>query len=100
MLDRVIEACKKASSYTSQREKTSIRVAVLTPADDPIVEVFQNRCDILEGPEQDVLTRYRMALDRYESDYVVRITGDCPLIPPYMISRLISLAVTHLKVTP
>lgn len=95
MLDRVIEACKKAATYTAQREKTSIRVAVLTPEGDPIVEVFGNRCDIVEGPEQDVLTRYRMALDRYESDYVVRITGDCPMIPPYVISRIVSLAAQH-----
>ena len=95
MLDRVIEACKKAAAYTSSRENAGIRVAVLTPVDDPIVEVFQNRCPIVEGPEHDVLTRYRIALDKFESDYVVRITGDCPMIPPYMISRLISLAVNH-----
>ncbi len=95
MLDRVIEACKKAATYSGSREHLAIRVAVLTPVDDLIVEVFQGRCDIVQGPEQDVLTRYRMALDKYDSDYVVRITGDCPLIPPYMISRLISLAVSH-----
>jgi spore coat polysaccharide biosynthesis protein SpsF (cytidylyltransferase family) len=95
MLDRVIEACKKAAAYSGSRENLALRVVVLTPVGDPIVDVFQGRCDIVEGPEQDVLTRYRMALDRYDSDFVVRITGDCPLIPPYMISRLISLAVGH-----
>lgn len=95
MLDRVIEACKKAASYSSQREKLAFRVVVVTPAGDPIVDVFQNRCDIVEGPEADVLARYRMALDRYDSDLVVRITGDCPLIPPYMISRIVSLAAQH-----
>lgn len=95
MLDRVIEACKKAASYTVQRENLAIKVAVLTAVDDPIIGVFSSRCDIMEGPEEDVLTRYRMALDKYASDYVVRITGDCPMIPPYMISRLISLAVSH-----
>ncbi len=95
MLDRVIEACKKAAVYSGARESLSIRVAVLTPVDDPIVDVFRGRCDILQGPEQDVLTRYRMALDRYDADFVVRITGDCPMIPPYMISRLVSLAVAN-----
>ncbi len=95
MLDRVIEACKKSAVYTAQRDNVAIRVVVLTPVDDPIVEVFRDRCDIVEGPEHDVLTRYRMALDRYESDYVVRVTGDCPMIPPYVISRHISLAVKH-----
>ncbi len=91
MLDRVIETCKKASSYINNNTPTRTRVVVLTPHNDPIVEEFKDRCEIIEGPEFDVLTRYVQALDTYKAGAVVRITGDCPLIPSWIISKLITL---------
>lgn len=95
MLDWVIERCKKAANYLNKKDGISTRIAVLTPFSDPIIREFSSRCDIVEGPHLDVLGRYKIALDHYKTDYVVRITGDCPMIPPYMITRMISLAVTN-----
>lgn len=95
MLDHVIENCKKAATYVAKREKIFARVAVLTPEGDPIAVAFQNRCDIVQGPSHDVLARYLMAQDRFGPDVMIRITGDCPLIPNYVISRVIALAVQN-----
>ncbi len=95
MLDHVIDACAKAASYLHRKDRIQCTVAVLTPEKDPIADAFANRCDIYEGPGQDVLARYAEAANFYKPDYVVRITGDCPLIPSYVISRIVSLAVQH-----
>lgn len=92
MLDHVIEACKRAASYIVKKERVSARVAVLTPDGDPIATAFANRCDIVQGPEKDVLARYILALDEYEPDLVVRVTGDCPMLPSRVISRMMGLA--------
>lgn len=95
MLDHVIESCKKASSYVHKKEGIYAKVVVLTPDDDPIAKIFASRCDIVEGPTSDVLARYLMAVEKYAPDLVVRITGDCPLIPSYIIARTISTAYQH-----
>lgn len=92
MLDHVIDACKRAASYAGKGGHVSARVVLLTPDDDPIATAFANRCDIVEGPMDDVLSRYIVAVEKYRPDLVVRITGDCPLIPNYIISRMIALA--------
>jgi len=44
---------------------------------------------IHRGPEHDVLTRYLDCCERFALTDVVRITGDCPLIDPAVIDRLI-----------
>jgi spore coat polysaccharide biosynthesis protein SpsF len=41
------------------------------------------------GPEHDVLARYLDCCERFALTDVVRITGDCPLIDPAVIDRLI-----------
>lgn len=94
LLDRVIESCKKGAINVKQSSKGAVRaqVVVLTPYKDEIAKEFENRCDIIEGPELDVLKRYRIASDQLSPEYMVRITGDCPLLPPFIISKLITLA--------
>lgn len=94
MLDRVIDSCKKAGMYLGKKNRSlCIRIAVLTPENDAIVNEFRSRCEIVEGPENDVLKRYHMAASRFNPDWIVRITGDCPLIPPYIISKTLNLAI-------
>lgn len=95
MLDRVIDNCKKAGLFISKKSYNNslrVRIAVLTPFNDPIVNEFKSRCEIVEGPEDDVLARYAEADRRYNPNYIVRVTGDCPLLPPFVISKLIKLA--------
>lgn len=48
--------------------------------DDVLCEAASRRgVDLVRGSEQDVLERLLIAIDRHEPDYVVRITGDCPV---------------------
>lgn len=70
-------------------------VATSTAAgDDPIAEKTLSwpSVGLIRGPEQDVLGRYALALDRTPAEYFVRITSDCPLIDPQVIDEVICLA--------
>lgn len=96
MLDHVIDACKRAAQYSNKytyKKNYTVSVALLIPEGDSIKRGFAGSCDIVEGPEFDVLTRFAVAANHYNPDYICRITGDCPLIPSYVISKHISLAV-------
>lgn len=42
------------------------------------------------GDEKDVLDRYYQAAKRFKIDPIVRVTGDCPVIDPKVIDRLIN----------
>lgn len=94
LLDHVIDACKKAALYSNKftdKKGFGVDVALLIPYDDPIKDSFE--CEMIEGPELDVLKRYHIGSEYYKPDYICRITGDCPLIPPYIITKHVSLAV-------
>lgn len=45
--------------------------------------------EIFIGSENDVLDRFYKCAEKYSFDVIVRITADCPLIPPYEIDRTI-----------
>ena len=94
LLQHVINACNKAAEYHnkhSHKTRSFVNVAVLVPTNDEIVGRF-SRSLILEGSENDVLSRYYDAATKMDSSYIVRVTGDCPLIPPYLISKFIKTA--------
>jgi spore coat polysaccharide biosynthesis protein SpsF len=95
MLLHVIDAARSAVRYLGRERRLSpvVDAAVLTPYDDPIAEGFWRYCDIKQGPEHDVLTRYHEAGRRH--DFIVRLTGDCPLIPDYLIVKMIKSALVN-----
>ena len=45
---------------------------------------------IYRGSENNVLSRYFGAAKKFKSDIIVRITSDCPLIDPFMLTRIIN----------
>jgi spore coat polysaccharide biosynthesis protein SpsF len=95
-IDRVIDVCKKSAAHMTNysKIKCTTSVALLVPEGD---EVGKGRADVLriEGGEDDVLGRYAMAQEKYNPDFMVRITGDCPLHDPRIISKHISVCVGH-----
>lgn len=46
---------------------------------------------VVEGPEADVLARVLWAAEQTQADVIVRLTGDCPLIDPFLADRLLRL---------
>jgi spore coat polysaccharide biosynthesis protein SpsF len=67
-------------------------VATSTDAsDDPLAEVLvAEGIAVARGPLDDVLGRFLLAAGPYKPDWVVRLTGDCPLTDPALIDRLVS----------
>ncbi len=65
-------------------------------SDDPIAAwCSENGVPCVRGNESDVLTRYLEALEIHPSEIVVRITGDCPLMDPAIIDRLVTTLKEH-----
>ena len=46
------------------------------------------------GSEEDVLSRFLGAAQQFKSDLIIRISGDCPLIDPFVVDDIVNL---HLK---
>lgn len=95
MLSHVVERCKESQKYQNaftHMNGIGVHVVVLCPWDDPIKKDFGNQYQIIEGPEDDVLGRYQLCAEKLSADYIVRITSDCPLISPYVITKMIKVA--------
>ncbi|MEW6008460.1 MAG: aminotransferase class III-fold pyridoxal phosphate-dependent enzyme [Candidatus Omnitrophota bacterium] len=85
MLWHVVERTQRAKSVNLVVLATSTNVL-----DDPIEEFAKkNNLNIFRGSEEDVLDRYYRAAKKFKADIVVRITGDCPLIPPEIIDKVV-----------
>lgn len=65
-----------------------IIATTLNPADDKIVAAATVPC--FRGSEVDVLDRYYQTAKEFSADVVVRVTGDCPLIDPKIVDRMIA----------
>jgi spore coat polysaccharide biosynthesis protein SpsF (cytidylyltransferase family) len=75
------------------RRVDEVVVATSTvPTDDPL-ERFCSQAGIpvFRGSENDVLDRVYQAAREHRADAVVRVTGDCPLIDPDVINRVLEL---------
>jgi spore coat polysaccharide biosynthesis protein SpsF (cytidylyltransferase family) len=89
MIEHVLSSAGRAAGYinrTKTKETISTSVVLLIPKDDPIKEHFPDEI-IHEGSETNVFSRYFEAMEKFKADYVVRVTGDCPLIIPTIISK-------------
>jgi spore coat polysaccharide biosynthesis protein SpsF len=75
------------------RSKLVNEIVVATtddPADDRIAQFCDdNRMLCFRGSQFDVLDRYYQTAKTHQSDIIVRITADCPLIDPRMIDDVI-----------
>ena len=98
ILSHVVDQAKSAKSHVERpTHKMAVicGVAVLYPTKDiEIRDAFSN-CGALmiDGDENDVLSRYVKAQEITQADYVVRLTSDCPLVLDFIISKHINVAV-------
>lgn len=78
MIDRVIERAQRCLSIDG------VIIATSTNASDDVLadHCRSNGVHVVRGSENDVLSRYALAAEKFRCEYVVRITSDCPLIDP------------------
>ena len=61
------------------------------PRNDPLTKYVQELgYAIFRGSEDDVLDRYYQAAKEVGADSVLRITGDCPLVDPVIVDKVIT----------
>lgn len=99
VIDHVIDACKNAAEYInrySYTNKTTVGVYVLVPRGDPLKQILSSMEErVIEGSETDVLSRYVNLQKETNSQFIVRITADCPLVPPFLIFKCINVAIKN-----
>ena len=87
MLELQIERVKACETIDKIVVVTSI-----SSEDQAVVEFCkQLAVDVFCGNLENVLDRFYQAARQYKPDYIVRLTGDCPLIDPTVIDALIRL---------
>jgi spore coat polysaccharide biosynthesis protein SpsF (cytidylyltransferase family) len=101
VLHHIINKANKTAAYMNknvERFGADIKTALLIPeGDKEIISKYKDMIKIYEGPETNVFGRYYNAMQETESDFIVRITGDCPLLPPFYISRHIRIAIERIE---
>ena len=85
MLAHLIERLKHAKKIDQ------IIIATSNKQTDDTVAQIAEACGVscYRGSEADVLSRYLEAAEKYKVDIIVRITGDCPLVDPFIVDELI-----------
>lgn len=73
---------------------------VVATTNDPLDDVIVDHCDSkgiawFRGPEDNVMQRALQAADNYNSDIIVDITADCPLVDPEHITRIVRTLVAN-----
>ena len=81
--------------YRTQRAKTLDETIVATTTnqeDDAIVDYCRKHdVRVFRGDAHDVLQRYARASVFADASTIVRITGDCPMIDPFLIDHAVTL---------
>ena len=74
--------------------KTINEIVVATsvhPSDDLLVEFLENhKVRVVRGPLEDVLSRFQLVLTNIACTALIRLTGDCPLVMPEIIDKMVS----------
>jgi len=64
---------------------------------DPLEKVVKDfGIPVYRGSENDVLSRYFELASQYKPMWVIRLTGDCPLIDPEMLDSMLDFAFKHI----
>lgn len=84
VLEWVVRAARAATSIDT------VIVATSTLAGDDVVAGLADSLGVpvVRGSEDDVLSRFVLALDTYPADALVRLTADCPLLDPTLIDAV------------
>lgn len=87
VLGWVVRAARAAAGVDEVVVATSV-----DPGDDAVEEAGRALgVPVVRGSEDDVLSRFLLAVDRHPCDAVVRLTADCPLLDPALIGQVVAL---------
>jgi len=83
-LEHVYDRCKMANV-------DKVIIATSTKKENDVIEKFckEKNIDFFRGSENDVLDRFYKTAKKFELDVIIRATGDCPLISPEVINKVI-----------
>lgn len=85
MIEQMLHRLSRAKSLTFIVVATSTTVG-----DDPLAKsLYKKGVPIFRGSENDVLSRYYEAAKVFKANVVVRLTGDCPLIDPFIVDEVV-----------
>lgn len=86
MLSRVVARVGRAS-----RVDAVVVATTTSPSDDVLASLANEQGWLLtRGSTDDVLDRYRQAVDEHGGDVILRVCSDCPLTSPEVIDRVIA----------
>jgi spore coat polysaccharide biosynthesis protein SpsF len=85
VLDHVIERLQK-SKYARQ-----VVICTSNKEEDNVIyeHCYKNNVKCFRGSELNVLERYYETATFFKSDYILRVTSDCPLVDAYYLDLLI-----------
>jgi spore coat polysaccharide biosynthesis protein SpsF len=84
----VLEWVVRAAEAARQIDKVIVATST-SPGDDVVVELAESLgVPVVRGSQDDVLSRYIVALEAHPADAVVRLTADCPLLDPTVIDAV------------
>lgn len=87
----VLEWCVRAAKAAVGVDAVVIATTT-APADDRLVEIAERAgVGTFRGSEEDVLSRFVGAAEAADADAVLRLTSDCPLLDPVLISQVVSI---------
>ena len=85
MIDRVVERVQRCLSIDGVIVATSTNAS-----DDHLAEHCRGLgVQVVRGSENDVLSRYALAAEKFRCEFVVRITADCPLVDPDIVDQVV-----------
>jgi spore coat polysaccharide biosynthesis protein SpsF len=93
MLEWVVERTRRAQCLSEVVVATTIN-----PTDDPVFDFCQEKdYRVGRGSVHDVLDRYFQIAKQFQTDAIVRITADCPLIDPGLIDQVMHLFISGME---
>lgn len=93
----LLDLCgKSVLHHVVQRVRSCAKIAEIVVAttlnrvDDAVEEEIRNLdVSCFRGSESDVLDRYYQAASRFAGDPIVRVTADCPLLDPNLLTLML-----------
>ena len=85
----VIELLLSRLAKSTLIDKIILATSINTENDELSDYVKNIGYDVFRGSEEDVLERFYKAAEAYQPETVIRITGDCPLVDPVLVDKVI-----------